>query len=96
MEDRVRELNLRVQEKSQQRAQLTQGPVMTPNKVIVDTGEVEMEDDDLPSPDGQSHFHINKPEDGGILVDPNSDSGLASGSFAKSSKTSASDSEPFC
>ncbi|XP_041370051.1 gamma-aminobutyric acid type B receptor subunit 1-like [Gigantopelta aegis] len=98
MEDRVRELNLRVQEKTQQRAQLTQGvsPVVAPNKVIVDTGEVEMEEDDPPSTDGVSHFHINKPEDGGILVDPNSDSGLASGSFAKSSKTSASDSEPFC
>ncbi|XP_046543396.1 gamma-aminobutyric acid type B receptor subunit 1-like [Haliotis rubra] len=101
MEDRVRELNNRLQEKTQQREQLTQGQSQVTGRITVDTGEVEVEANDIGAGDrevGESSHLLGKSfaEDGNITVDPNSDSGLASGSFAKSSKTSASDSEPFC
>ncbi|KAL5012697.1 hypothetical protein ScPMuIL_011248 [Solemya velum] len=100
MEDKVVELNKKLQQKSQQRVELSTQE-SDPNGMAVKVPEVLPKE---PPPSYTSCLTPNRtiPEtreirtpidEIPICVDANSDSGLASGSIAKSSKTSASDHE---
>lgn len=113
MEERVKDLNVRLQKKMQQHSLMTSmsgtgtapdetvpllsntsihaNAVTATTTVIVKPASAS-QDGDLLSEHG-TRYQL---DDGIIPVDGNSDSGLASWSLTKSSKTSASDSEPFC
>ncbi|XP_025112675.1 gamma-aminobutyric acid type B receptor subunit 1-like [Pomacea canaliculata] len=113
MEERVKDLNVRLQKKMQQHSLMTSmsgtgtapdetvpllsntsihANAITATTTVIVKPASASQDGDLLSEHG-TRYQL---DDGIIPVDGNSDSGLASWSLTKSSKTSASDSEPFC
>lgn len=109
MEDRVKELNGRLQKRLQEHGleinTIISAPpsnathAVTHNSVTFATNVMDTVTSrpTIGKQDGAvlqvTRFQL---DDGVIPVDPNSDSGLASSFMSKSTKTSASDSEPFC
>lgn len=104
MEDRVKELNTRLQKKMQKRTSVTDSAHVPPGgTTTITTSTISTATTDTTTAgEGKqggagihmTRFHLDG--DGLIGVDPNSDSGLASLTLTKTSKSSASDSEPFC
>ena len=111
MEDRVKELNKRIQVKMQQQKNSTHNaetdnppPPSTTNTTTTTTTATitttvsTTPKSASPKQDGTTVQPVTRfqLDDGMVATDNNSDSGLASWSMTRSPKASASDSEPFC
>ena len=107
LEDRVKEMNRRIQVKMQQQKNSTHNSEtdnqLPPNTNTTTTATITTTASTTPKSavlkqDGTTIQPVTrfKMDDGVVATDNNSDSGLASWSMTRSPKASASDSEPFC